>query len=430
MKRLLAGLLLLAIAGTAVYGYTVSRRERTYRELIAQGESVGARDNTFAAIEAFSGAIALKPESMLGYLKRGEVYRRRGDLDAALRDLQRASDLDPTATRPLELLGDVEYALERYTAAAGRYRAYVALDDRAPRLSYKLALAEYRAGRLDLAIDAVRRAIALDDRMAEAHYLLGICLRERGKTAPARDALVRAVALAPALLAAREELADLDRLLGRTEERLVQLEALCALDPGPARDITLGLAYADAGQRDRAVLTLGRAAERYPEHTATYVALGRVWLEAAQARGDRIALSKALGALQGAIGPNDTSEALTLFGRALLMTHDAEGAERMLQDATRREPVDPLAYYHLAEASARLRHYDEARRALLDYEALHGPDADPHQRAAHAVRLGDLSMRLNDRAAAVRYYGDAAAAETVPAALARINTALARARAR
>ena len=41
--------------------------------------------NTSAAIEAFSGAVALKSDSMLGYLRRGEAYRRRKRLDDALR---------------------------------------------------------------------------------------------------------------------------------------------------------------------------------------------------------------------------------------------------------------------------------------------------------------------------------------------------------
>ena len=53
---------------------------------------------------------------MLAYLRRGETYQRRGergDLDAAARDFRKAAALDPTATRPLEALGDVLYQLQR-----------------------------------------------------------------------------------------------------------------------------------------------------------------------------------------------------------------------------------------------------------------------------------------------------------------------------
>ena len=416
VKRVMAGLFLLGLSAAGVYGYTLSERERTYRQLIADGDAALARDNTGAAIEAFSGAITLKDDSMVGYLKRGQTYRRRGEFVAAIRDLRRASEIDPAATRPLEELGDAYLAdtPHRYGAAAERFQEFVKLDNRAPRVLYKLAFARYNEGHAAEAIDALQRAIGLDDRFAEAYYLLGLCQRDAQHPDAARTALERSIELQPALLQAREELADLYGALGLTEGRLTQLGALSVLDPGPSREVTLGLAYARAGQADRAVLTLGRAAERYPDHRYAYVALGRVWLEIAQARGDRVALSKAIGALEGAVGSDDSSEALTLFGRALLMTRDEETAERMLQDATQKQPVEPLSFYYLADAAERLGHYAIARRALLDYEVLRGDEADARRRSAYAARLGDLSLKLSEPAAAATYFLRAADGTDAP----------------
>jgi tetratricopeptide (TPR) repeat protein len=409
VKRVLAGLVLLVVAAAAVYAYMVARRDRTYRELLAQGDLALAQDNTSGAVEAFSGAIALKSDAMIGYLKRGDTYRRRGDQEAALRDLGRAAELDPSAARAIDALGDVNLSLGRYTAAADRYRAYVALDDRAPRVLYKLAFAQYHDGRPADAIDALQKALALDDRFAEAYYLLGLCQRNVQQPDAARVALEQAVAIQPALLPAREELANLYGALSRTDDRLMQLEALSALDPNASREVALGLTYARAGQPQRAILTLSRAAERYPNYRYTYVALGRVWLENAQAGGDRVALSKALGALEQAMGSEDGSEARVLFGRALLLASDTDSAERMLQDAAAKEPVDPLAFYYLAEASERLGHYQAARHALLDYQALHGEDADARRRLTMEVRLGELSMKLKEYQEAVSYFRRAAA---------------------
>jgi tetratricopeptide (TPR) repeat protein len=406
LKRVLAGVFLLALSAAGVYGYTLSERERSYRQSIADGDAALARDNTSAAIEAFSGAITLKGDSMLGYLKRGQAYRRRGEFMAAIRDLRRASEIDPTATRPLEELGDAYLAdtPHRYAAAADRYREYVKLDNRAPRVLYKLGFARYNEGQTAEAIDALQHAIALDPATAEAYYLLGLCHRAAQHFDAARAALEKALALQPVLLHAREELADLNAALGRGDARIAQLEILSALDPGPSREVTLGVAYARAGQTERAVLTLGRAAERYPDHPYAYVALGRVWLEIAQARNDRVALSKALGALEGAVGSDDSSEALMLFGRALLLTADEETAERMLQDATERRPVEPLAFYYLADAAERLGHFSIARDALLDYDVLRGDDVDERRRSTHAARLGDLSLKLNEPAVAATYF--------------------------
>lgn len=424
MKRLLGTILLLGVAGAGVYAVMVTRRERNYRDHITQGEAALAQENTSAALEAFSGAIALKPEAMIGYLKRGETYRRRGDLDAALRDLGRATELDPTAIRAIEELGDVNLALKHYPAAADRYREYAQLDDRAPRVLYKLALARYSAGQAPDAIAVLQRAVAQDDRFAEAHYLLGLCLRDAQRLDAARAALEKAVSIQPAMLGAREELADLYGALGRTDDRLMQLEALTALDPGASREVALGLAYARAGQQQRAILTLGRAAERYPDYPYAYVTLGRIWLEAAQGGADRIALSKAIGALEQAVGSDEGSEARTLFGRALLLTSDEEAAERILQDASSREPVDAMAFYYLAEASERLAHFAIARQALLDYQALHGDEPDTRRRLGQTMRLGDLSIRMNEPAAALAYFQRAFAdAPSDPSVLTRLADA-------
>jgi tetratricopeptide (TPR) repeat protein len=279
VKRVLAGLFLLGLSAAGVYGYTLSERERIYRQKIADGDAALAVDNnTGAANEAFSGAIAIKDDSMVGYLKRGQTYRRRGEFVAAIRDLRRAAEIDPSATRPLEELGDAYMAdtPPRYGTAAEKFEAYVKLDNRAPRILYKLAFARYHEGETDAAIDALQRAIAGDERFAEAYYLLGLCQRDAQHPELARRALDKSIELQPALLHAREELADLYGALGRTESRLTQLVALNALDPGVSREVTLGLAYAHSGQENLAVTTLGRAAQRYPDYPYAYVR----WTEA------------------------------------------------------------------------------------------------------------------------------------------------------
>jgi tetratricopeptide (TPR) repeat protein len=321
-----------------------------------------------------------------------------------MRDLLRATELDPLAPRPLELLGDVNYSMLRYERAAERYASYIALDDRSPRVLYKLGLAHYSARRPDAAIAALRKAIAIDDRFAEAFYLLGLCYRDTQRRAESLRALETAVRLAPAMVHAREELADLYGRLGRPDDRVAQLEALLGLDPGPSRQVALGLAYWRDGQFDRAVTTLGHAAERHPDNAYAYLSLGRVWLEKAQPHPDRVDLSKALGALQEAVGNDDSSEALTLFGRALLLSQNVNEAETVLQQAADKLPVDPQAFYYLADAAERRGHADVARRALVDYRALVGEEADARRRASFAARLGDLAVQAGDPGAAVAWY--------------------------
>jgi tetratricopeptide (TPR) repeat protein len=416
MKRLLLAVLVVAGVAAFAYVFTETRRERVYRQLVVDGDHALARGDTFAAVTAFTEAIRRRPDSMLGYLKRGEAHRRRGDLPAASADLRVAAELDPAAPQVLELLGDVERERESFAQAAEHYLASVRLDDRAPRVLYKLGLARHVTGETAAAVDALGRAVALDARFAEAHYLLGVCLRDAHRPRDAEYALRRAIALAPRLLAAREQLAELYASAGRRAERIAELEQLHAADPRPARAGALALAYAAAGQPARAVRLLQRTADQHPDEEASYSALGRVWLDVAQADADPAALERALGALEQAAAIEPSGRTLAELGRARLTAGQLPAAERDLRDAADALPVDPVVFLHLADAAERNGRPQLARRALLDYAALN-PGGVP--RHGLGPRIARLSMQLGEPAVAVRWYAAALEARPVPSLLAR-----------
>ena len=350
------------------------RQEREFRRLVAEGDAALAADRTSEAIEAFSGALAFKPDSMLAHLQRAETYRRRGngDLPAALRDARAANTLDPTAPQPIELLGDISIAMEQYDAAVRHYDSYLQLDDDSTRVLYKLALAHVRQGRAQRAMEPLQRALELDERFPEAHYLLGVALRETGTLDQALKSLRRAVELNAALVPAREELADLYAARGRPRDAIEQLEAIAALEPDrPERVVQVASALARSGYPEAAVLTLRRASERHPDSPPLYVALGRIWLDAAVADDDPIAVNKAIEALQPlARRPDATSGTLAMMGEALLLAGKVTDAERVLQQAVTRQPIAPVAYRHLAEAARRLGRAAAARDAEARYRQL------------------------------------------------------------
>jgi tetratricopeptide (TPR) repeat protein len=400
MKRTLPLIVLLVgVAVSAALAYHAAARERAYRAYLAQGTAALAADQTFGAIETFSGAIALRPDSMLAYLRRGEAYHQRNELAAATNDFRRAADLDPSATRPLEALGDVLYQRERYERAAEIYEQRLAIDPQSARVALKLAVSRYRSGQLDRALTAAGEAVRLEDSLADAHLLIGICLRDADQLTEAAAAFEKAAALAPGLLVAREELAEVYGLLRRRGDELEQLQLLAGLDRSRAeRHVAVGLAQARAGREALAVLTLSDALDRTPDHPLLYGALGQVWLSQAVAQGDSIALGKALEALERAASMDTaTSAILAAYGRALLMDNQVEAAERVLQQAARRYPVDPAALLAYASVAERANHLPAARAALVEYGALVADEPDFGARAASIARL---SFRLNDRATA------------------------------
>ena len=399
----IAAALGLALAAVAVaLAYQAAARDRDYRAFLASGDAAVRDEQTFGAIEAYSGAIALRPESMLPHLRRGEAYQRRGELEEAARDFRTAAALDPAATRPLEALGDVLYEMKRFDRAAETYARNLRVDDRSAAVSYKLALARYRSGDIDAALTSLGVTLRLNDRLPDAAYLLGLCYRDTRRTVEALAAFERAIALAPGHIPAREELADLYGSTGRHAKAIEQLQAIAGLDRDHVeRLVALGLAQARAGHEEVAVLTLGSALDRMPGQPLLYGALGQVWLDRAQRHQDRVYLSKALEALgHVASSPDATSETLTLYARALIMDDQLEAAEQALQRASTRYPVEPASLVLYATVAEKRGHLDAGRQALIDYAALVADNEDALQ---HATRIASLSVTLNDPQTAVAW---------------------------
>lgn len=413
------GLLALTAVGLTL-GYQKAVREQDYRAQLAKGDAARQEDQPSAAIEAYSGAIALKPDSLLAHVRRGETYWQRGDLEAASRDFRTAATLDPTATRPLEDWGDVLYERGRYRRAAEVYESRLRLDGGSPGVPYKLALARYRARDIEGALIVLADAIRQDERAADARYLMGLCLEAQSRPLDAIKAFEAAVERAPGLIEAREELADLYGSVGRQDEELRQLQLLAGLDREHLeRQVAVGLAHAraalsatDRSAQERnanlAILTLGNALDRTPGQLVIYGTLGRVWLETAIVRNDRIDLRKAIEALERVASTTAaTSEVLTSYGRALLRDSQMEAAERAFQQATERYPVDLAAFLEYASVAERRNHLEAARNALSEYAAL----APAEQGLSlHAIKIAALSTRLREFAAAASWLERAAAA--------------------
>lgn len=398
VKRILGICLVVGAVAAALYGYVVARQEARYLDLIEEGDAALARDDSVAAIEAFSVAIAINRDSMAGHLKRGEAYRRRRDFDSALKDLRLAAELDPLAPLPREILGDVSAAMGHDSEALERYREYLKLDDRAPRVLYKLALAQMETGQVAAAEASLGRALELDDRFAEAHYLLGVCLHELQRLPQALASLNQALELDPGLLHAREELAAVYGRLNRRDDQNRQLELLAGLDQRASREVALALGFARDGQVDRALLRLRNSERNFPGDKQAYATIGRLWLDRVET-GGAAELRKALQALDIAIANNPSSEALTLQARALMASGQLVRAQAVLTKAANSFPIDPLAFYYLADVAERRGQSRIAQRALINYAALEGL-ASPRMTAAVLTRIAEAHLKAGNPSAA------------------------------
>ncbi len=287
------------------------------------------------------------------------------------------------------------FAQERFRRAAETYEARLKLDDRSPLVRYKLALARYREGAIDVGLEEARRAMTLDPQLSDAHYLAALCLRDQGHLEDAAVELQQALRQVPTLLPAREELAAVFHALQRPAEELEQLQLLATLDRGRIeRQIAIADVQVRLGEPDLAVATLAAALPRAADPSTLQAALGRVWLNVAQADpAHPDALSKALEALERAASSlTATSETKALYGRALAFSGQLDAAEQLFSQAIERYPLEPSALRDLGLVAERLGHAEKARSALIQYASLVPDD----EAAQQAVRIGALSLTLDD----------------------------------
>ena len=392
----LLGLLATVVALLAIVIQVIDR-DRQYRTFLAEGDRALAAGNAFTAVESYTGALALRPDSVAAHIRRGQAYRDQRRTEEAMRDWSDAARLADRSTQPLELLGDLASSLGEDAKAASYYERCILLDPQDATRQYKLGLARYRAGSPASAIDPLRRAVALNDNFSEAHYLLGIALRDTQAIGPATASLERALRISPAMIPAREELADLYRAAGRPVDELTQLQSLASLDPQRPRDIAIALAEARQGLFDGALATLTTAAAQAPDDAQIQLALGRVYLAKAERTLDRRAITLALAALERALGGNaPRAEGLALLGRALYLSGDDNAAQRILQESVSTTPLVADALPALADVSERLNQLIDARDALKKLDALEGDTSPLAVRAARARRIGSLALRSGD----------------------------------
>ncbi len=406
VRRTFVLLVCTALAVTGVVAIQRLNQERHYRSLLADGDRALAAGHAYMAAEAYSGALAIRPDSMVAHYRRGEAYLAERQETQAARDLREARRLAPDAPEPLEALGRLYDARGDHVAAAGWYAlATERLQDTDAALLHALALARYRTGDLPAARDAIDRAIARDASLPECHYLAGLIARDMHRPGDAVSALEHAVRLRPAFVAARQELASLHRAQGRPDAEVAQLRALVSLDEARvARHVSLALASLRAGRHDEALQSLSAAEAAAPGDSRVALAVGRVHLARAEATREPEAITDALAALERALGGTARrSEGLALYGRALHLSGDLGRAERLLQEATRTSPVTTEAFGYLADTAEAAGHPIVARDALLRLHALQGDTASPAARAARDERIGALSLEADDPRAAFEY---------------------------
>ncbi len=247
---LLIGLSLSARSQLAHWQNSITLFEHTIRstdnnDLIHNnlGTALWERGENMKAIEQFSAALEIKPDSPQVLYNMGLALKTDGRLDAATRYFSKALEINPKLAGALNNLGIILLA----------------------------------QGRLEEAIQRFSRALEIDPRMVPAHNNLGTALMGTGRVDEALLHFSEAVAISPGQPSAYNNLGAALDLLGRSEEAIYNYRRALELAPGSYRtQNNLGKIFKDNGNLDEAAGHFSRATELEPNFSDAYFNLALV----------------------------------------------------------------------------------------------------------------------------------------------------------
>ena len=202
------------------------------------------------AVASWQLALEANPRNVRACYNLGTYHDRAGgDAPEALRQLQRAVEIDPGYAKAWQSLGQHLLRSGDRPAALDALRRAVAAGPRHVNSRYALARELSRAGNHDEAIEHLQAAVEVAPDSAGLWYALGNALRhvERGKDAVA--ALERAAELEPTNPVRHINPAGVLLELDRHDEAIVALRKALALRPvAPQVHFNLGLTLLSARQ--------------------------------------------------------------------------------------------------------------------------------------------------------------------------------------
>ena len=343
-----------------------------YLEFYNQGLAKVKAGDRYGAVQAFSAAIAAKPELAAAYYQRGLVLCDLGDQQGAIADYDQALVINSQAAE-----------------------IYIA------RSITKIAIADIAAAQLDIA-----QALKFAPNSATAYQLLGLTYKQQNQIAKAIAAYKQAANL---FIELRDE-ANCRRCI----ESYKSLEA--NLPPATSDILASVQQKIDQSDYTDALIDLNWLLKVEPKNVQAYCLRGLI-------------LAK-LGDPQQAI--KDLNQALFLepqnlevrIGRGTIRTEigDAQGAIADFNELVREYPSNYLIYEYRAKARLKLKDYRSAiedfSRAIAlatDNPKLYGDRADAR------YDFGDLEGTIADYQAAANIWFNQAQMENYRYAIDRIN---------
>lgn len=160
-----------------------------------RGMALGRMGRIAEGIRDLDEFLARRPESSLGYGKRGIRHLWNGDRNKAEADFRRAIELDPANAEAHDDLGVILALRGEFVTASDHFATAARIDPSYRKAHHNLAMTRFLAGRYEEALAGVDRALALEPSARESTLLKSEILDAMGRGDEARRLKRRASGL-------------------------------------------------------------------------------------------------------------------------------------------------------------------------------------------------------------------------------------------
>jgi len=304
--------------------------------------------------------LAKRPNSPRAHVNLGLTQVRRGQLQPALDEYRKASELRPEWAIPHFNSAGILRSLGRQEEGLAALREAVRLDPDWSEAQLNLGAALVEAGRVDEAVEHLRAITARRPDWAEAHNNLGFALSRQGKADEAMREFEAALRANPQLARGHNNVAKALAAQGKNEEAIKSYSEALRIDPNLLEAWNgLGLVKAAQGKREEASRHFQEALRIDPRFAEAHMNLAMTL--ANEGRTDEALLHGAQAVmLRPEFAPAHHSFALLLSraGRAADAVAQLREAVRLAPEWT--EALNNLAWALATSGDAALRNGAEA----------------------------------------------------------------------
>ena len=234
-----------------------------------------------ASVEAYSKALAIKPDYAEAYKNMGVSLQEHGKLEEAIEAYNKALAIKPDYAEAYNNMGNALKNQGKVEEAVASYKKALSFKPDHADAYYNMGIALQDQSKLEEAISSYKKALSLKPDDAEAHNNIGNALKEQGKLDDAKASYEKALSLKPDYAKAYNNMGSTLKDQCKLDDAKASYEKALFLKPDYAEAYNnMGTVLQDQGKLDDAIASFEAALSLKPDYAEAHKNMGRLhWLQ-------------------------------------------------------------------------------------------------------------------------------------------------------